>query len=546
MSTEESEGSPESLQSLTRRSVLKGAAALGTLAPVAALGLHAAAREAAAAPEHWDAEADVVCVGFGGAGAVAAITAHDAGAEVLVLEKMAQGGGNTACSLGGILCPTNVEEAYTHITALFDYSHSELDKGLVRTYCEEAVKNVDWVKGLRAGTEVFVYGGAGYPQVPGAASMKKYNVRGPAQGPAGNSQNLWGLLTYAIEIRKIRVMFATPARELVTNRDGEVIGVRAEAQGKPIVIRARRGVILTTGGYEYDRTTLQNSVKGYPIYALGSPGNTGDGVRMAQKVGASLWHMNGVSCPLGIKVPDLESAFLFQTAAAGYILVDKHGRRFANERAVEAHAGLLAVDVFDVEELEYPRIPCYVIFDEATRLRGPISAMAALGFAGRAHKWSRDNSVEVEKGWILKGDTPAELARKIQMRPEVLESTLAKWNADMKQGEDTLFHRPLRAPANDNPAYRDLQAPLWSALIEKPPYYAIALYPCLLNTQGGPRRNTKAQLLDAFGRPIPRLYSAGELGSMWGLVYQGAGNIGECVVYGRIAGKNAAQEKPLA
>ena len=103
----------------------------------------------------------------------------------------------------------------------------------------------------------------------------------------------------------------------------------------------------------------------------------------------------------------------------------------------------------------------------------------------------------------------------------------------------------MRAPKREGgPAYKDLKAPVWSAPIDTPPFYALPQYPALLNTQGGPRRNTKAQILDAFGRPIPRLYSAGELGSMWGLIYQGAGNIGECVIFGRIAGRNGAGERP--
>jgi predicted oxidoreductase len=83
-----------------------------------------------------------------------------------------------------------------------------------------------------------------------------------------------------------------------------------------------------------------------------------------------------------------------------------------------------------------------------------------------------------------------------------------------------------------------------SAPLETPPYYALELNPCLINTQGGPRRNAAARVLDAFGDPIPRLYSAGELGSLWGIIYQGAGNIAECMVFGRIAGRNAAAERP--
>ncbi|WP_289186232.1 FAD-binding protein, partial [Turicimonas muris] len=84
-----------------------------------------------------------------------------------------------------------------------------------------------------------------------------------------------------------------------------------------------------------------------------------------------------------------------------------------------------------------------------------------------------------------------------------------------------------------------------SAPIENGPFYAVELYPTLVNTQGGPRKNVKGQVLDAFGNPIPRLYVAGELGSMWGPIYQGACNNAESMVFGRIAGANVAQETPL-
>jgi succinate dehydrogenase/fumarate reductase flavoprotein subunit len=535
----------ESRDGVNRRDFIKGS--IAGAAAVAAMGLGAAEVQAKTKiPKKWNKEADVVVIGYGGAGACAAIEAHDAGAKVLILEKMNFSGGNTGVSGGGVLCPTNAEDAYTYITGLYEFSNSDMDKDLVRVYANESVKNVEWLKSLRAGTDVLIYGGAGFKKVPGAKSMNKYHVKGEGKGLQGSSLNLWKLMTYAVEEkRKIPVMLETPAQELVTNASGEVIGVIAKSKGKPIAIRAKRAVILTTGGYEFNARDLKNFVKGYPIYALGSPGNTGDGIRMAQKVGAGLWHMNGVSCPLGIKTPEIEAAFTWAVTTPRHILVDKHGKRFVNAKAVEMHAGLLAVDFFDSHALEYPRIPCYAIFDETARKAGPITALAGMGYAGRQYKWSRDNSAEVQKGWILKGNTVGELAGKIKtMEGVILENTVAKWNADVAKGEDTLFHRPMRSGDPSSPAYKELATALWSAPVDQPPFYAVELYPSLLNTQGGPRRNTKAQVLDAFEKPIPRLYSAGEIGSMWGIIYQGAGNIGECVVYGRIAGKNAAAEKP--
>jgi len=136
------------------------------------------------------------------------------------------------------------------------------------------------------------------------------------------------------------------------------------------------------------------------------------------------------------------------------------------------------------------------------------------------------------------------LARILGMNSENLKETVIAWNRDITQGEDTQFGRTVHSEATEKPAYQGQELPVLSSPIKTPPYYALPLFPTLINTQGGPRRNSKAQVLDAFGDPIPRLFSAGELGSMWGLIYQGGGNITECMVFGRIAGKNAAAEKP--
>ena len=530
---------------ISRRGFIKATAA--GAGAVAAMGLGATHAEAKInVPKKWDREADVVIVGYGGAGACAAIEAHDAGAKVLILEKLKESGGNTGVSGGGVLSPDSAEAAYTYITGLYEFSHSDMDKDLVRLYADESVKNIEWVKSLKPGTESLIYGGAGYPKVPGAKSMKKHQIVGEGKGLQGSSKNLWNVFTYAVEEkRKITVLMETPAQELVMNANGEIVGVIASEKGKKIAVRAKRAVIMTLGGYEFNAQALQNSVKGYPIYALGSPGNTGDGIPMAQKVGAGLWHMNGTSCPLGIKTKEFEAAFPAVIGTPRHIMVDKHGSRFVNEKAVELHAGLLAVDHFDTHALEYPRIPSYIIFDETARKSGPITVLAGMGHAGRRYKWSADNSKEIEKGWILKGNTLAELAGKIKtMDKDTLEKTVARWNEDVAKGGDTLFHRPIRSGDPSSPAYKELATALWSAPIDTPPFYAVELHPALLNTQGGPKRNTRSQMLDAFGKPIPRLYCAGEFGSMWGIIYQGAGNIGECVVFGRIAGKNAAAEKP--
>ena len=479
----------------------------------------------------WDKETDVVVIGYGSAGAAAAIAAHDAGARVLVLESTAQGGGNTLVSFGGFMFPTHLDKAIRYISGLYEFSHSEKDDELIRVFVEESSKSIEWLKSLKQDVAVLTYGGASYPSITGAETIKRYAVKGAHKGATAFAQNLWQLLSSAVqEERNIPVLTGTPAKRLVTDSDGTVSGVIARTQEGEISIQAKRGVIITTGGYGFNAEILQNYVKGSPIYSLGHPGNRGDGLLMAQKAGAKLWHMNGVSCSFGIKVPEFESALMMGIGGDGQIFVDKSGKRFINEATIERHAGLLAVDFFDSNSLTYPRIPFFLVFDETARQRGPISRTVGLGSAGIRYSWSSDNSKEVDNGWIQKADTLVELARNLNIDEAALHKTITQWNSDVGRGDDTLYGREI-------PDDRS------SALVANGPFYAATIHPCLINTQGGPRRNGKAQVVDAFNKPIPRLYSAGELGSLWGLIYQGGGNIAEALAFGRIAGVHAAGER---
>ena len=108
-----------------------------------------------------------------------------------------------------------------------------------------------------------------------------------------------------------------------------------------------------------------------------------------------------------------------------------------------------------------------------------------------------------------------------------LESTVSRWNLNCEANRDQDFGRTLMLTP-----------------IARGPFYAIELSPSMLNTQGGPRRNEKAQIVRPDGTPIARLYSAGELGSIYSYLYQGTGNIGECLAFGRVSGRNAAAETP--
>lgn len=526
--------------STSRRGFLKGAA---TAAGVAALSTIPFKAGAAAKQPKWDMTYDVVVIGYGGAGSAAAIAAHDAGAKVIILEKMHEGGGNTAISSGGYICPSDYNEAVKYIKKLFTYSHSDLDEQLVEVFTKGTMNLTDYVDSLQDGLDQYVYGYAGFQWVEGHESIRKFRIKGKKRG----GDNLFDAYRHAVETkRKIPVMLNSPAQELVTNADGEITGVIATIEGKTKNIHANKGVILACGGFEYNMDMYKNYVKGYPIYGLGNPGNTGDGIIMAQKAGAKLWHMTGTSCPLGVRIPGLKSCIQVNMLAPSHIWVDQDGKRFVNEKGLDNHACLLAVDFFDSIQHKFPRIPCYMVFDEKARKRGPISGGATSGYAinRENYVWSRDNSAEIANGVIKKADSLDELAKIINVPADALKASISKWNTDVKAGGDTVHNRKIYASTDGKPVFEGREAPILSEPIdEKGPYYAVEMFPTMLNTQGGPKRDVHSRVLDSYNRPISRLYVAGELGSMWGLLYQGAGNNAESMVFGTIAGKHAASMK---
>tara|TARA_R110001606_G_scaffold12165_4_gene52337 strand:- start:15018 stop:16073 length:1056 start_codon:yes stop_codon:yes gene_type:complete len=349
----------------------------------------------------------------------------------------------------------------------------------------------------------------------------------------------------------VRVEYSTAARELIKNPvTNEILGVVADRGTGTVAIRARRGVVLACGGFEFNMEMQASYLRVWPFRFYGNPANTGDGVKMAQKVGAALWHMNNVSARITAWWPDFPSAFTVRPdlrerhaifaatdrfgkefskfkSSYSFLIVDKHGMRFANE-FYRVHTFYWEVVRFDTERAEFPRIPCHLIFDEKTRCEGPI--IHRTGFSGPAqlYQWSEDNSREIERGWIIKADTIGDLAKKIGVPPVQLQDTVEIFNRYCALGRDEDFNRPV-----------EKMAPL-----DTPPFYAVIQWPGGPNTQGGAKRNAACQIVDPDDHPIPRLYGAGEFGSMYGFLYEGGGNTAECIVTGRIAGERVAAEEP--
>jgi succinate dehydrogenase/fumarate reductase flavoprotein subunit len=483
--------------------------------------------------QDWDIEADVIVVGFGAAGVAASVTAHDRGAKVVILEKAPDGehGGNTRVAGQGYLNTADAADAAAYLTALC--GPYTVPAEMVTVWAEEMCRNNDWLAGIGGDPQEHQHPPVGieFPDLPGAGTVHKFH-----DGPTYGYSYTWKRFESLVRERPIRVLYETPGRELIQHDvTREILGVRAERGEKSLFVKARKGVVLTCGGFEINQEMIRNYLPGIPYcYTSGSPYNEGDGITMAMSVGADLWHMNNYAGPsMALKVPEVRTSFSMQALhyskeqPGGMIVVGPDGRRFCDEKFKTRH-GKVPVNGRWLP-LSTP-CPMYMIFDHRLFAAGPLyDAHPSHGWTQIIEKydWSADNSRELAKGWIARGDNLAALAAAIGLDPAALAETGTRWNRSCDAGHDSEFGRKLMLqPLGDGP------------------YYAIELSPSMLNTQGGPRRNERAQIVRPDGSPIPRLYSAGELGSIYSYLYQGTGNIGECLAFGRIAGRNAAAETP--
>jgi len=379
------------------------------------------------------------------------------------------------------------------------------------------------------------------------------------QGIKGGTR-LFKVLEDNVAALGVRVVMEAPAERLLAGADGAVTGLAARIGGRTRRIRARRAVILACGGFEDDAEMKRQYLQAMPVLTGSFRGNTGDGIRMAQAVGADLWHMWHYHGPYGLKHPDPAFPFGFYmkalpmwtpgrpgqvsdlgvTDAQGrpmsqktvpkmaWIVVDQAARRFMDEYPpYPGDTGVRPFDWYDSKAQRFPRIPAYVVFDEDGRRMYPI-ARSIQNDRDFRYAWSPDNLKEVENGILERAGSLGELAAKMGVDAAALEATVARWNAMVEAGRDDDFGR----------------LPETMVPVRTPPFYFGRAYPIVINTQGGPVHDAAQRVLNPFGEPIPRLYAAGELGSVFGHLYLGGGNLAECVVGGWTAGRNAAALAP--
>ncbi|MDQ1105704.1 FAD-dependent oxidoreductase [Nocardioides zeae] len=470
---------------------------------------------------------DVVVVGLGGAGAAAAIEAHDAGLAVLVVEKAAEGGGNTRESGGSL---RHVDDQEAACAALRTYADAVTGEDVQRAFVEGLPSTTAWLTSLGADLVAPSAWTKGYPgtksqtlEGAGRDGALGGRLRVAADDGRSGGEALWDVLRAAVEQRGIEVRHGMRCEALLVDDHGAVRGVRARdagGQGGAVELTARRGVVLATGGFGADRQ-MQLNFLGRSMPSMGLPdGNTGDGVRLAQQAGAGLWHVSAYATVMGYDLPGVDQALQHQMPVPNYVYVDAGGNRFLDELGYDWHAlpHAFLPTVGEPGAAAWGRT--FVVFDETARRAGPI--INATTRAGRRLGWSADNSAEIERGWIKRGTTPEELAEQLGLPGEALARSLADYDEAC---------RGTRADAFGRTELAGLAAP---------PYYGLEVLPILCNTQGGPRRDARARVLDPYGNPIAGLYAAGELGSIWGKHYPGAGNVTEALVFGRIAGRELA------
>lgn len=534
-------------EDLSRREFLKKAAVVAGATSATAVGLGGCMSSAAEnanktavwMPDTWDYEADTVIMGYGGAGASAAIQAARKGATAIILEKAPEKffGGNTSVSGGGMLGVTDREKAKTFFRAQFgkNVSEAELD-----AFVDTNMHLQDFLKSLSPDYKMNVVEppvgarGALYPNLKGADGIgRMYSF--------GGGDKLFAALKKTIDdnyTKLVTVMAETPATRLIFHPvTKEVYGVYAESKGKQIAVRAKKAVIMACGGFENNESMMATFCEagGNKIWPWGNPYNTGDGIKMITEIGAELRHF----VPLELAPPacvkasqDAGVAITQSLQATGMnhaIFVNKYGKRFFNELntgdasvcplPTHSKENIPMFD-YDIKKYEFPNLPYYIVFDEVKRAAGPLCDAATKGsmsWAGRKETftWSKDNLTEIEKGYILKADTLKELAEKAGIDADGLVASVKKWNDMCAAGKDTEFGRTLQL-----------------APIDTAPYYLSEMGMSIINTQGGPARNENCQVMSWEKKPIPRLYAAGEFGSIFGFLYAGALNLPECVSSG--------------
>jgi succinate dehydrogenase/fumarate reductase flavoprotein subunit len=488
----------------------------------------------------WHDETDVLVCGFGLSGAAAAIEAHDSdpSADVLLVEKMpeAHAGGNTRVSGQSLLISKDVEALKSYQRAMS--TSNPIPEPMLDAWARRMVDLEPYIeaRAQEAGAR-YIHGSAWsareavleYPEFGAGDAVAHSATILPA--PSG----VWLAFKANVEKRpRIRRRFETALVDLVQDPDTlEVFGAVVAVNGGRKNIKARRGVVLCTGGFENNLDMQRNYFGLSEAYPLGSPGNTGEGIKILQKAGADMWHLRNQGQSGGIwpgfRYPGHPTVFLRQMfwQSFSWIDVGADSRRFIDEThewQITHYKQKIQGQWIDTPH--HRVMPMHMVFDETTRRHNPlVVSVMTWNTVVERYQWSDDNSAELQKGWITQADSIDALARKIGRSPAALVDTVQRYNDACTAGVDAEFGR--------NPATL--------MQVATPPFYAIEIVPAIVCTGGGARRTIESEVLDHAGNPIARLYEAGELGSMFSNLYQNGSYLTEAMISGRAAGCNAVR-----
>jgi fumarate reductase flavoprotein subunit len=470
---------------MKRRDVLKLVAASAMIKPSAVL---------AAASQNT--KADIVVIGAGGAGFSAAITAHDLGAKVILLEKMPITGGNTQIASGGMNAAGTRYQAERGIKDSWELMYEDTLKGgknrgvpaLVEILAKESAAANEWMTSLGADLSGITRGGG--------ASADRFHA--PKDGsPVG--PNLMKALRAAAEKRKIDVRAHSKVLRINTNSSGAVTGVQVRERTSVHYEIEAKAIVIAAGGFSSNKEMVAKYCPQCAGMASSNqPGATGEGMLLAEAIGAELVDMDQVqihpSLGAGTNILITEAM-----RGAGAIMVNREAKRFVNE--------LTTRDVASAAILAQTGKTVFMIFDGNVRQR----LKTAEGY--------------FHLGLAKEAPTLEALAQMLGIDPATFATTIANYNKYQQAKEDTEFKRPSMAvPLN------------------KPNYCSIEIWPGVHYTMGGIAINGKAQALAKGGKPIPGLYAAGEVtGGVHGANRLGGNSTVETVVFGRIAGREAAQ-----
>lgn len=526
-------------------------------------------------------EADVIVVGAGAAGLTAALAAARAGARVLVLEQGAKLGGTAAVSGGIVWAPMNDhidaadpddrESALAYFAAL---EGGDIAAPVLEAFVDTAAAAVRFIE---ANSRVRFAPLAGYPDYymerPGARpqggraldsglfpygelgawrelilvatayplAVSETPLGGATSFPApetmaarkagdvrGFGQALVAGLLEACLAAGVAIRLGAPVTGLL-RQSGAVTGVAVADEE----LAARRGVIVATGGFEWNGELARSFLRGPIAYPASSPGNRGDGLKLMMAAGAALGNMTSAWwCPTVLTDEKWDdgspraSPVLIERTLPGSLIVNGEGKRFCNE-AVNYSAIAGAFHAFDPNRYAYPNRPAWLVFDGRYR---------------RTYNFLSLQAGAPTPAWLHEAPTLDALAACIGVPAGALAATVARFNDACAAGDDPEFGRG-RDPYDR--FYGDRSRPGALATLgalDEPPFHAVELHLGVLGTNGGARTDASARVLGHDGAPIPGLYAAGNcMAGPTGGIYAGAGGtLGPALSFGYLAGRAAA------